>query len=188
VPGVNEYYPRGHDDAVAAIASDALLARSKKGPLDLSFFYGGVGDARHFLQQLYHIHDYHKKAQRKEGDRFFFTLQDLKSHALAKNLLVFKLLMDVTTADTEKEQALRLATVWYVFAGDIMPPYIYERLREALQSLLKAGSNFDIAWLRCDSETDEQVRAALRSVLSMTPDVWCSAHNHIQRLAEGRIP
>ncbi|KAF8243737.1 hypothetical protein K440DRAFT_605850 [Wilcoxina mikolae CBS 423.85] len=176
-PGIGEYYPRGHDMPLAGIACKDLVKRAKENapePLDFSFFYGGVGDCRHFYQQLHHIYAYNKdwreKNQIPSTDKFSFTLQDWKPHVMARNVILFRMLHDISLiperiedpAERKKEQMSILSAIWYVFDRDIMPAYVFSRLNATMQTLLDSGENFDLPWLRCDPNTTTAICAVLK--------------------------
>jgi hypothetical protein len=180
-----EYYARGHDTTFAAMRHEQIALRARKSPPSLSFFYGGIGDARHFYQQLHHLYIYHKNREQnaspsstssteRVNGKFFFTVQDLKPHTMARNLVVFQLLQEYNTVDLriadrrarKKEKLFLLTAIWYIFACDIMPKYIYERLEGTMLGLLRAGENFDIPWLRCDARTSSAIRIVFRSWLT----------------------
>ncbi|KAA8895010.1 hypothetical protein FN846DRAFT_894541 [Sphaerosporella brunnea] len=103
IPTLNEYFPRGHDEAVAAMPYETLLADQRRDP----------STSASSTAQLYHLHAYRKK-NASGGDKFVFTMQDLKSHAMANNMMLLKLLLDAAAADTEKKRVRLLATVWFM--------------------------------------------------------------------------
>jgi hypothetical protein len=149
-------------------------------PLDVSFFYGGVGDCRHFYQQLQHIYAYNKdwreKQQTPPADKFSFTLQDWKPHVMARNIILFHMLHDISLIPEriegqearKKEQISILTAIWYVFDRDIMPAYVFSHLNATMQTLLNSGENFDLPWLRCDTNTATAVRDVLKYWLNHT--------------------
>ncbi|KAF8538715.1 hypothetical protein BDD12DRAFT_884306 [Trichophaea hybrida] len=184
--GIGEYFPRGHDMPLAGIDFEDLVKRAKQNapePLDVSFFYGGVGDCRHFYQQLHHIYAYNKEWREKNQilstDKFSFTLQDWKPHVMARNVILFRMLHDISLipgriedqAEGKKEQISILSAIWYVFDRDIMPAYVFSRLNATMQTLLDSGENFDLPWLRCDPNTATTIRAVLKYWLNDMDDL-----------------
>ncbi|KAA8911032.1 hypothetical protein FN846DRAFT_1019840 [Sphaerosporella brunnea] len=191
-PKASIYYPRCNEKSIPALDHLELLGMTRKTKyLDCAFYYGGVGDARHFYQQLHHIYTYHKemterdeidKRLTKKLDSFLFTLVDMHPKMLARNVMMFRLLHDLRKEKEdvefkEKEEMIDKeergemphvgeytfvqATIWYLFACDIMPPYIYLRLLALINKLLASGDNFGIPWLKMTNETQLGIRTAL---------------------------
>ncbi|RPA86366.1 hypothetical protein BJ508DRAFT_411522 [Ascobolus immersus RN42] len=203
-PGSLEYFPRGHDDPRAAFDDETLekLATTGKGDIDISVLYGGVGDGRHLFQQLSHINGFftrriekHYKAQDAAKEEaaakglpepetkdpygtldFYLAAQDAKSHAVARILIMLKLLDDLglcLTPDKEEsiEKRVTIATLCYVYLCDIMPPYCRERLDKAMKDLLDAAkdlekSNFGLKFLEIDDQSKEAICEVLEWWLS----------------------
>lgn len=164
-----EYFPHGHDCAFPAIRWNKLVERrtSLGSPLDLAFFHGGIGDARHLYQQLHNIYAYKIEWQRGivssryPVDNIFFAVQDIKPHIIARNMMVFRLLHDISTIPTriqsekaqKKEHELLLAAVWYVYGCEIMPVYIHKLLVSMMKAMIRSAGNFQIPWVRCNTKT-----------------------------------
>ncbi|KAF8249159.1 hypothetical protein K440DRAFT_599286 [Wilcoxina mikolae CBS 423.85] len=188
--GLAEYFPQGHDTATAAIQYRDLLKRAREElPLSVSFFYGGVGDARHLYQQLHHIHAYSKeKGKPAAADKFFFAVQDLKPHMIARNVIVFRLLHDLSIAQ-QKERSFLLASIWYVFACDIMPPYVHARITALMRTLIDSGTdNFGIPWLRCDAKSSSEIRSVFRYWLTREPSTRFDVEYAQTQLIWGKDP
>jgi hypothetical protein len=208
--GIDEYYPRGHDETEAAFRYPKLVKRAEKlSRLDLCLFYGGVGDARHFYQQLHHIYAYkeirreakknHRSNTSPIPDKFFFTVQDLKPHMMARNVIVFKLLYELARLKdrmrghgrraVEREATNVLATVWYVFACDIMPAYIHSRINKLMQTMCdREEDNFGITWLRVDPETARRIRDVFKSWLSKEMSEMYDVHHAQTQLVWHKFP
>lgn len=150
--GGGEYFPRGHDITYPALSSKDMEERAQESsPLDLSFFYGGVGDSRHVFQQLHHIYTYSKDWRSKQktlpADKFFFTVQDVKAHLMARNTILYRMLQDLSTIpnriqgekERQKEQVLLLSTIWYIFDHEIIPKYAKARLEDVIRTLINSG-------------------------------------------------
>lgn len=169
---LQQYFPTGHDEALAALNDDELLQRRVHGhkPLDLAFFYGGTGDSRHFYQQIHHIYAYYKEwrhARVNTVDKFSIVLQDQKPHTIAQQIVVFRLLHQLNEAKDENEKIKILATVVYTWVCEIMPAYSSQILRDTIQSIVDCDKdNFDLPWLRCNEETLSAVKDVCKYWLS----------------------
>ncbi|KAI5855203.1 hypothetical protein BZA05DRAFT_472108 [Tricharina praecox] len=175
--GLNIYFPRNHNHPVAGIKVEELHARAKaKSPLDISLFYGGIGDSRQVFQQIHHIYGYYKDrkdepaTQKTSTDKFFFTAMDISAHTMALNLIIYRLLFDLTMISQRfldakarmKEKSMILSTIWYALACDIMPPYIFARLTSVMKSLYEeTRDNFGIPWMRTNKKTVDAIRSVL---------------------------
>jgi tetratricopeptide (TPR) repeat protein len=85
---VAEFYNVGHDKPGSMF--DALLILNSKRSETLSFFLAGIGDARHFLQTIIAIQAF--ELSKIKDHRYHVTLNDLKSEVLARDLIFFLLL------------------------------------------------------------------------------------------------
>jgi hypothetical protein len=167
-PDAHTYHPRGNDKSIPAMSCELMVKRAAEGYLNFSFFYGGLGDGRHFYQQLHHIYAYDKRYKKKllnRQDKIRFTLVDINPRILARTVMMFQLLYELKLADHNdnvNECALVQATIWYLFASDITPLYIYDKIMVVIQTLLLSEeNNFDIPWLKCSQSTYLIIRAAL---------------------------
>lgn len=164
VLGPREYFTQGNDTPRTAYTTAELLEMKKKeGAIDLSVLYAGIGDGRHFVQQLIHFEDYfckaygtkgnHTKAKRPnnsgcesgpEKDKFEFILQDIKPHSLARNVIILRLLNEIaklqekipTTKETQTEIEELEVVASYVHMCEIMPAWVHKRLKGLLKILI----------------------------------------------------
>lgn len=152
----------------------------KAGPIDLSGLYGGIGDGRHFYQQLNDITSFSDEIPKEyEGaqNRFDFVLQDIKPHSVTRVLIILRILNDMATirshdkALQEDESELREleAVASYIHSCEIMPAWIYSRLKVIMTSLLGEspkddGGSFDfgIPWLTASAKTAGLVKEVLQ--------------------------
>ena len=84
---------------------------------------------------------------------------------LAKNLVIFYMLQDLTTSEEHFDKSLTLATIFYVFCSQIMPPFAYNHLQttiEATISALVSGSSI-LDWLFLGVPERFTIRKALVS-------------------------
>ncbi|KAK7056830.1 hypothetical protein VNI00_002547 [Paramarasmius palmivorus] len=144
-----EFFVVGHDRPMSLVQKWQYHSQGTTGNLldlnsipdtqlsDFSFFFGGVGDARHPLRTLLDLGLLYRdlKEDRRKLLRFHLTLNDINAHALARDLCLFSLLLQLkgATDDMSKEE-LRM-TILHLWLGIIMPPYCFIRLKETLQSL-----------------------------------------------------
>ncbi|RPA77433.1 hypothetical protein BJ508DRAFT_364419 [Ascobolus immersus RN42] len=188
-PGPSDYYPVGHDEPTPAFSSDVLKNMKR---IDISLLYGGIGDARHFFQQLIHLNQYledikgtgSKQAPADRNATFEFVLQDVKVHAIARLLILLRLLEEINQKQARKQtstQELELeeitATAAYIFACGIMPAWAYARLRSTMENLLREAQatdgkcNFGATWLDVPSGTVKQLVPVFQAWLADTKGV-----------------
>lgn len=92
-------------------------------------------------------------------------------------MIIFRLIYDVGTLpqrienvkERTREKYKTLCTLWYVFAGDIMPRFAYDRLR-ATMTKLKDATDSGIPWLRTDSDTYDAVKKVYETWLGPAKD------------------
>lgn len=154
--------------------------------LDITLLYGGIGDGRHFFQQLNHVISYLEKAKsanqkettadKRPKDNFEFVLQDLKEQAIAKLLVLFSLLNslserqveNISTREASMERQELETTLTYVFAAAIVPPWVYNRMRAVMTLLIENSqitngmASFGIPWVQVPASSVGPVISALR--------------------------
>jgi hypothetical protein len=119
----------------------------------------GIGDARHLYATLAKIHSHTKQNAHLANKRYHFTLLDLKPAILARDLIVFSLLDDMSRLRTGSEEELdTLLVLFYTWAGVIMPAYAYDGLQRTIRQIL-LGLEKDLMpnWFNIP----EQIRPAL---------------------------
>ncbi|RPA77432.1 hypothetical protein BJ508DRAFT_330154 [Ascobolus immersus RN42] len=188
--GVREYFSHGHDQPVGAYSEAELLKTKKNGAIDLSILYGGIGDGRHFVQQLNDLASYlnEKESQNLDDngiDKLDFVLQDIKQHTIARVLMILRTLNDMATiqnAESQTEEGrLELeemeAMASYIHTCELMPPWIYDRMRKLMKTLLADSkivdgeTTFGIPWLRVSEATASLVKRVFRLWLMDTKGV-----------------
>ncbi|RPA86846.1 hypothetical protein BJ508DRAFT_120992 [Ascobolus immersus RN42] len=174
LPEGRDWFPRGHDDPKACIPKKDLMKRkTEAADLQITMFFGGVGDGRHALHQLHHIHAYDKEQRlaARRQEKFYLVCQDIQVHALAKLAIIFRILHEVSTATTSEEKELLLATAIFGYGSDIMPKYIRNRLNKIMVDLVADAQNvpsedeeepeepgsFGIPWLRVNEKTKAEI-------------------------------
>ncbi|KAJ6568362.1 hypothetical protein DFH09DRAFT_1155208 [Mycena vulgaris] len=140
----------------------------------ISFLLGGVGDARHVYSTLVGLHRAHKKLdeKRQESLRAHITLLDIHPAALARDLCILLLLEQLVDTPTESSttRAEILATMFYTFAGVVMPEYCYSRLEQVMQHL-KISLKGDVpgipSWIHVDSAAIPKIEPVIDFWLSV---------------------
>ncbi|KAJ7114132.1 hypothetical protein C8R44DRAFT_881678 [Mycena epipterygia] len=134
----------------------------------LSFLLGGVGDARHVYSTLVGLDRAHKKLDKKrqEAFRLHFTLLDIHPAALARDLCILILLEQLIDTPTESliTRAEILSTMFYTFAGVVMPGYCYTRLEKVMQDLrmsLKGDDPTLPSWIHVNSAATAKINSVI---------------------------
>ncbi|TID14034.1 hypothetical protein E2P81_ATG07103 [Venturia nashicola] len=110
--------------------------------------FAGIGDARHFYTTLAAVASHERKRPSPKNKRYHFTLVDLKASALARDLILFWLLDELSNADGQAERDTAVA-IYYIFVGTIMPFQAYEKLQSSIAKItntLEADSKMT-GWL-----------------------------------------
>ncbi|ROW07056.1 hypothetical protein VPNG_06673 [Cytospora leucostoma] len=134
-----EYYTVGHDIPRAIINETEVqaLPTSQK---DITFLFCGSGDARHILMTLFDFFKMPLVTRTVRFENIHFTILDLKPAALARTIIVFDILSRYSTIKYLKteghEDALKVAS--YVYTCQILPPFVFEKLQQHLESLTES--------------------------------------------------
>ena len=155
LPGT-EYYPFGHDDAWPQV-DETMMSRHWKSPI--SIFFGGIGDARNLYATMIEIARLEEKDDKPSRRKYHATVNDIKDVALARNLVIFYLLDDLSrTSHLSPDQLTeQLAALFFVFSAAVMPPYVADRVQDTIKraaSALRSGTDL-LPWVHipaCDKE------------------------------------
>lgn len=127
-----EYYPIGHDTPESLF--DAKLCSSPRSTV--SFLFGGIGDARNLFQTLVHIATQDRKTNKQNGRKFYhFTIVDIKSSAIARDLVILLLLDELSELVDNTDKAIgsnTLLCLVYTFFSSIMPASLHNLLQEKI--------------------------------------------------------
>jgi hypothetical protein len=144
-----EYFTVGHD-IVTSIFEHDHFQRFSPDAEQVSFFLGGVGDARTMLQTVAVI----SEAERLKGSpkrKYHFTVNDIAKSALARNLVVWMLLERVAAAVDSDERQMVLNTVFFVYLSTMMPRYAFRDAGgdnlESYRSSGERGKSSEMAFL-----------------------------------------
>ena len=130
-----EYYTIGHDNAEAQVNHKMMTESSEP----LSFFFGGIGDARHLFATLITLRALEQDTQQLAQRQYHFTINDLKAGALARDLVILSLLSDLTEAADQNTEKLEIkTTLFLVYIAAIMPVYAYKRLQSSIRRVIAA--------------------------------------------------
>ena len=110
----------------------------------VSFFFGGIGDARHLYCTLVHIAGEHsektgilyKLYQRYR--RYHFTINDSKAPVIARDLIVCLLLEDLSTLPDENDQRRTQiqCTLFFLWSSRLMPKACFDHLQRVIDRAL----------------------------------------------------
>ncbi len=108
-----------------------------------SFFFGGVGDARHLYATLIGIATREQARPDLPEKKYHFTINDIKAPAIARDFLVLLLLHDLSELQdlSSDEGTLILATLFYLFLAPIMPGYVFDRLQRTVSDAIDRLNN-----------------------------------------------
>ena len=160
----SEYFSFGHDE-VMPLWDDSINKHHKAGD-QISFFFAGIGDARHLFGTMVGIEHFefeHRDAPRR---KFHFTINDVKVPAIARDLVIFALLQDLAELeDTRSGHAsLILGTLHYVFSGAVMPAVAHGHLQFIIRRILNNLENAEqpLPWLYILTDDFPSIMRCLR--------------------------
>ncbi|RAO69330.1 uncharacterized protein BHQ10_005342 [Talaromyces amestolkiae] len=151
---------------------------------DFSVFLGGIGDARHFYAQLAILGVTERMVMHSTSPlkrKYRFTLNDRNSVAIARNLVLL-VLLDELACLTEISQAERTeiyTTIYFIFAGVIMPRYASDRFINTVDSIVGRLRNNEpiLPWLQIHDSDNLRLIGALESWLDIEPNNRLSTSN-----------
>ncbi|KAJ6461174.1 hypothetical protein C8R47DRAFT_116012 [Mycena vitilis] len=177
-----QYYPVGQDEMLSLFDDWGprdpyplkISTFSKTSLSELSFLFGGVGDARNVFATLIGAHRAYKGLPKDKRSvmRVHLTLLDIHPSALARDLVVLMLLNDwMTPGLSPAALAETQATLMYTYAGAIMPPYAHARQQKTIKSLqeqLTVVPPLLPAWLHVNASAIPALQASLTYWLNNT--------------------
>ncbi|CEP03319.1 DUF4470 domain-containing protein [Plasmodiophora brassicae] len=181
--------------------SALLLAEMDEGQLrNLSFFFGGVGDARHVFTTLL---DVQRQMMSLTNDsewpaddhpiwghlRMHIVVNDIVMPIFARNLIVVHLLWElgaytIDQATTVPDAIELAALIHYVFVGVVMPPYLYDRLMAVIDRLLAVPTPMEVLpFVRmspdCWASLKETLRFWRRDPFVLSTKEMCNGHKPV---------
>ena len=162
-----EYYTIGHDKAEAQVSREMMAESSEP----LSFFFGGIGDARHLFATLITLRELERDTQQSSQRQYHFTINDLKAGALARDLVILRLLCDLTeSADNNTEKLEIKTTLFLIYMAAVMPVYAYKRLQSSVRRVIAALESRNDLLAKIHVSTNHTT-ALLRCLLSWQGEV-----------------
>lgn len=178
-----------HLDHVTALVDFVVHSNVDR---NLSIFLGCLGDARHFYAQIAILgatermimHTTTSPLKRK----YQFTLSDSNCTAIARNLVLL-VLLDELACLTDIPQAERTeiyTTVYYLFAGVIIPCYALDRLLQTVDSIVGRLRNSEpvLPWLQIHDSERLHLIDVLESWLDIEPSDRLSASNAVNKTVD----
>ncbi|KIJ65506.1 hypothetical protein HYDPIDRAFT_130715 [Hydnomerulius pinastri MD-312] len=178
-----QYYSIGHDPIKSLVDGWGPLA-DKPYPLklneipktdlsELSFLFGGVGDARHVYGTLVGLHQVHQSLNKTKREllHVHLTLLDVHETALARDLCILMLVNDLMTTTDKITQVEIKATIFYTYVAVVMPPYCYTRLQNTMLTLIDflSKDSFRLpSWIFITSSSKDAIIKTLEYWLTET--------------------
>ncbi|KAF7937391.1 uncharacterized protein EAE98_001705 [Botrytis deweyae] len=121
---------------------------------DVSFLFGGIGDARNLLQTIIGISELEKKHHMKKK-QYHLTMVDVSNNTITRDLIISMLLEEYSNLEPSSEKAEGiLSTLFYVFIAIIIPcitfNHLYRTIDRAL-SLLQLSTQ-PLSWMHLREE------------------------------------
>ncbi|KII91875.1 hypothetical protein PLICRDRAFT_157310 [Plicaturopsis crispa FD-325 SS-3] len=148
---------------------------------EISFLFGGIGDARHAFGTVIGTHRAWKTLNKSKRNKFklHMTLLDIHPAALVRDLCIMMLIDALIEGKQDAVSQVEIkATIFYTYLGVVLPSYCHERLRAVMLDI-KARLLTDTpqlrrlpAWIHVDSES---IPALLVII-----DKWVSARKSTQ--------
>lgn len=199
-----EYYPIGHD--VPESLFDKRLAAKSRRDSSLSFLMCGIGDARNLWETLNSIVLPDKEfVNQNIPKELHFTLVDLKPAALARILILLRLMSQLPTSEELGGQVSQDLT-WamaYLYVGHIVPPFVHATLSKSISDLIgvlerNSPKNPFLKWIVMSEDTRAQVLQHLRlwsepledlyRPMNMRTNVHAAVHDaRMCRMMNGRM-
>jgi hypothetical protein len=145
------YFNVGNDDAMSLF--DHLLISNTSTSETITYFFGGIGDARHLFQTIRMIWAIESDSVNKgrvlnswaemKRCNYHFTVNDINGCALARHLLVLLLLEEIadavgnTAPDQVNKPPVALVTLFFLYVGYVMPTQNYEYLQQTISRALQ---------------------------------------------------
>ncbi|KAF7949020.1 hypothetical protein EAE96_008196 [Botrytis aclada] len=147
-----EYCSTGNDKPASLF--DHTICKNEPVSSDVSFLFGGVGDARNLLQTIIGISELDKKYHLKQN-QYHLTMIDISNNTITRDLIIFMLLEEYSNLEPSSDKAEEIqSTLFYVFIAVIIPRvtfnHLYRTIDRAL-SLLKSNTQ-PLSWMHLREE------------------------------------
>jgi hypothetical protein len=171
----------GHDAAETLLWPHTTSASDK----EIACLFCGIGDARNLFATIAFMSL--KNAQNPSSTKFHFTILDIKPAVLARDLLMFRLLFDISTESKRKKRET-LATLSYIFGAQVMPKWAYDRLQAGLSAVLADLATYDGDMMRT-FYIPHSVRASISRHIQAwkeAPEPWYNA-TRLRKLTQQQL-
>ena len=172
----NEYFTVGHD-IVTSLFNDECFERFDPDVEKISFFLGGVGDARNLLQTFCVITENERKGKIPKR-QYHFTVNDIQKAALARDLVIWMMLNDLSNLDIASGEAMQLLnTLFFVYSSTMMPSYAFRQLNSTIAKIVEAlnAGEQPLTWLHLHEKDVPIYIEALSSWQGRARDIFTSA-------------
>ncbi|TGO17142.1 hypothetical protein BTUL_0020g00270 [Botrytis tulipae] len=147
-----EYFCVGNDKPASLF--DHTIDKNEPVSSDVSFLFGGIGDARNLLQTIIGISELEKKHHLNQK-QYHLTMVDVSNNTITRDLIIFMLLEEYSNLEPSSEKAEEiLSTLFYVFIAIIIPRvnfnHLYRTIDRAL-SLLQSSTQ-PLSWMHLREE------------------------------------
>lgn len=175
-------------DHVTALVDFAVHSNIDR---DLSVFLAAIGDARHFYAQLAILGVTERMVMHSISPlkrKYRFTLNDSNRVAIARNLVLL-VLLDELACLTDISQAERTeiyTTIYYVFAGVVIPRYALDRFIHTVDSIIDRLRNNEpiLPWLQIHESDHLHLIGVLESWLDIEPNDRLATSNALHRTVQ----
>lgn len=107
----------------------------------VSFFFGGIGDARNLFYTMIHITEMEQSSQVPKG-HYHFLVNDHNISVLARDLIILLLIQQLSSVDPKSYGAIQiLCTIFYVYNGAVMPRYAFSHLQIVIKTAISILSH-----------------------------------------------
>lgn len=160
-----DYFAVGHD--IPESQYGTTLATTTGKAKAISFLFCGIGDARNLFKTMAMYAVMGPKCNPPQ--RLHFTILDHKPAVLARNLIFFILLDDLSHMASTTEQDFKaretIHVLFYLFSTQIIPGFVWERLQKTIQRLLVSFEKHEqpISWAYIPATVQEAVCHTLKS-------------------------
>lgn len=139
---------------------------------DVSFLFGGVGDARNVFTTFIWIGESETKKPTRRS--FHITINDIKPPAIARDLIVMFLLDEVLSPQDETEAVSAVFnTLGFVFSAPIMPKQAYIHLRRTISKAITAIEKSLLpSWIVLRDSTGPEILPILKGWLDDAPKLF----------------
>ncbi|APA12848.1 hypothetical protein sscle_10g076180 [Sclerotinia sclerotiorum 1980 UF-70] len=162
-----DYFTVGHD--VAESLFNVLLQDfPRKNNKTMLFFLGGIGDSRNLYATMIDLHTSEKKGVASRRN-YHFVANGHNKCALTRNLIIWKLLDELSTLAHDSDQGLMaLATIFFIYESYLMPKYIHGNLRRIMENILVSLEKGDspLPWVSLHAHDIPKYIEVLKSWIS----------------------